>query len=263
MSMDEWTAFPYDATPYQRDPATLRRLWPRLHAGDVEPLPADRATFAAWALYHAGEFRRAVDAGLELAAAGMPAGVRVANRAQAVYATYLEPRDVVKQALFLEVAQRAGQRADDDPTDAGAWYGIGYALGRYGQSISVARALAEGLGMRVKSALETTIRIAPLHAEAHLALGTFHAEIIDKIGALLGRTQGASKDAGLAFYKSALRLNPTSAITMIEYARGMVMLEGEKRLDEATSLYRAASACVPLDAAERLEVEMAKAELED
>ena len=44
---------------------------------------------------------------------------------------------------------------------------------------------------------------------------------------------------------------------------GMVMLEGEKRMQEATRLFEAAAASEPLDAAERLDVDMAKAELED
>ena len=115
----------------------------------------------------------------------------------------------------------------------------------------------------MKNALETTIKLAPKHADAHIALGAFHAEIIDKVGSLLGRTQGASKDAGLVHYKTALKLNPTSAIARIEYANGLVMLEGEKRMHEATKLYEEAAACEPLDATERLDVEMAKAELED
>ena len=115
----------------------------------------------------------------------------------------------------------------------------------------------------MKKALETTIRLSPGHADAHVALGSFHAEVIDKVGALLGLTQGASRDAGLAFYKAALKLNPTSAIAMIEYANGMVMLEGERRLPEATRLYQAAAATEPLDAAERLDVEMAKTALKD
>ena len=88
-------------------------------------------------------------------------------------------------------------------------------------------------------------------------------EVIDKVGSLLGRTQGASKDAGLLHYKTALKLNPTSAIAMVEYANGLVMLEGEKRMKEATRLYEDAAACEPLDAMERLDVEMAKTELED
>ena len=67
---------------------------------------------------------------------------------------------------------------------------MAYALGRYSQGISVAKALAQGLGGKVKNALETTIKLAPKHADAHIALGAFHAEVIDKVGSLLGRTPG-------------------------------------------------------------------------
>ena len=41
------------------------------------------------------------------------------------------------------------------------------------------------------------------------------------------------------------------------------MLEGEKRMKEAEKLYVDAAACTPLDAMERLDVEMAKEELEE
>jgi hypothetical protein len=50
---------------------------------------------------------------------------------------------------------------------------------------------------------------------------------------------------------------------MVEYANGLVMLEGDKRMAEAEKLYQDAADCTPLDAMERLDVEMAKAELED
>jgi hypothetical protein len=139
---------------------------------------------------------------------------------------------------------------------------MAYALGRYSQGISVTKALAQGLGGKVKSALETTIKLAPRHADAHIALGAFHAEVIDKVGGLLGRTQGASKDVGLAMYKQALKLNPGSAIAKIEYANGLVMLEGEKKMKEAEKLYAEAAEAEAADAMERLDVEAAKAELE-
>jgi hypothetical protein len=41
------------------------------------------------------------------------------------------------------------------------------------------------------------------------------------------------------------------------------MLEGDKRMKEAEKLYADAAECKPLDAMERLDVEMAKEELED
>ena len=261
--MAKWTAFPHDAAEYTYDAATLKKKWARLHAGDAEPLPKDDKVLAAWALFHAGEFHKAVEAGLKAVAAGAPAGLTVANKAQAIYANYLEPSEKGKQALYLEVVSRAERRTAEDPKDANGWYCMAYALGRYSQSISIAKALAQGLGGKVKNALETTIRLSPKHADAHIALGAFHAEVIDKVGSLLGHTQGASRDAGLTFYKTALNLNPSSAIAMVEYANGMVMLEGNKRMKEATGLYEAAAASQPLDAAERLDVEMAKAELED
>jgi hypothetical protein len=41
------------------------------------------------------------------------------------------------------------------------------------------------------------------------------------------------------------------------------MLEGDKRMKEAEALYAEAAQSQPMDAMERLDVEMAKAELED
>jgi hypothetical protein len=257
--MAKWTAFPHDAAPYTYDAAALKKHWARLHAGDAEPLPADAKVLAAWALFHAGEFQKAAEAGLKAGGAG----ITVANKAQAIYANYLEKSEKTKLALFMEVAERAEAQIAADGTNANAHYFMAYALGRYSQGISIAKALAQGLGGKVKSALETAIKLAPKHADAHIALGAFHAEVIDKVGSLLGRTQGASKDAGLAMFKTALKLNPTSAIAMVEYANGLVMLEGEKKMKEATQLYEDAAACTPMDAMERLDVEMAKAELED
>jgi len=257
--MAKWTAFPHDAAEYTYDAAAQKKHWARLHAGDAEPLPTDAKVLAAWALFHAGEFQKAVEAGLKAGGAG----ITVANKAQAIYANYLEKSEKTKLALFMEVAERAEAQIAADSKNANAHYFMAYALGRYSQGISIAKALAQGLGSKVKSALETTIKLAPKHADAHIALGAFHAEIIDKVGSLLGRTQGASKDAGLAMFKTALKLNPTSAIAMVEYANGLVMLEGEKKMKEATRLYEDAAACTPMDAMERLDVEMAKAELQD
>jgi hypothetical protein len=255
--MAKWTAFPYDKFDY--DSASLKKHWARLHAGDAEAAPKDAKVLEAWVLFHNGEFQKAHDAGLK---AG-DAGITVANKAQAIYANYLEKSEKAKLAMFMEVAERAEAQAAGDPKNANAHYFMAYALGRYSQGISVAKALAQGLGSKVKTALETAIKLQPKHADAHIALGAFHAEVIDKVGSLLGKTQGASKASGLEMYKQALKLNPASAIAMVEYANGLVMLEGDKKMAEAEKLYADAAACTPMDAMERLDVEMAKAELED
>jgi len=257
--MAKWTAFPYDSAAYSYDAAGLKKHWARLHAGDAEPYPKDDKVLAAWALFHAGDFQKAFDAGLKAGGGG----ITVANKAQAIYANYLEKSEKTKLAMFLEVAERAEAQQAAEPKNPNAFYWQAYAIGRYGQGISVAKALAQGLGSKVKNALETTIKLAPKHADAHIALASFHAEVIDKVGKLLGRTQGADAATGLKLYKEALKLNPTSAIAMVEYANGLVMLEGDKKMKEAEKLYADAAGTTPMDAMERLDVEMAKAELEE
>ncbi|OOG50839.1 tetratricopeptide repeat protein [Polaromonas sp. C04] len=257
--MAKWTAFPH-AGDYDFDAASVKKNWARLHAGDSEPLPPDAKVLAAWVLFHNGEFQKAAEAGLKAGGAG----ITVANKATCIYANYLEKKEKTKLDLFMEVAGRAEAQAAAEPKNANAWYWQAYALGRYSQGISVAKALAQGLGGKVKAALEQTIKLQPKHADAHIALGSFHAEVIDKVGSLIGgMTYGAKKDTGLKLFQEALKLNPGSAIAMIEYANGMVMLEGDKKMKEATRLYEQAAASKPLDAMERLDVEMAKAELED
>ena len=256
--MAKWIAFPY-AGDYVFDAVSVKTNWARLHAGDAEPLPQDAHVLEAWALFHSGEFQKAVDMGLKLGGAGLT----VANKSACIYATYLEKKEKDRLDLFMEVARRASAQAQEDPQNINAHYWQAYSLGRYSQGISVAKALAQGLGTKIKCSLENVIKLEPRHADAHIALGTFHAEVIDKVGSLIGgMTYGAKKDTGLALLQQALKLNFESAIGMIEYANAMMMLDGDKMMKEATQLYQRAAAAQPMDAMERLDVEMARVELE-
>ena len=256
--MAKWSVFPY-AGEYVFDAASVKNNWARLHAGDAEPLPSNPDVLLAWARFHSGDFQTAMELGLQLG----DAGANVANKSACIYATYLEKQEKARLDLFLEVARRAGAQALADPQNINAHYWHAYALARYSHGISVARALAQGLGSQVKESLENVIRLQPRHADAHIALGAFHAEVIDKVGSLIGgMTYGVKKDTGLALLQHALKLNFESAIGMIEYANAMIMLEGEKMMIEATRLYRRAAAATPIDAAERLDAEMARVELE-
>ena len=62
--MARWTAFPHPDKAYVRDDAALKKHWARLHRGDAEPQPKDKAVLEAWRAYHAGDFGKAVEAGL-------------------------------------------------------------------------------------------------------------------------------------------------------------------------------------------------------
>ncbi len=257
--MPQWSSFPH-AGAYPFDTVSVARHWGRLHAGDAEPLPGDTRILRAWALFHSGEFQRATETGLS---AGVD-GITVANKATCVYANYLEKSERIRLALFLEAAERARAQAAEVPANPNAWYWQAYALGRYSRGISVAKALAQGLGKRIKDALEKTLKLQPRHADAHIALGAYHAEVIDKVGALIGRmTHGARKDIGLQMYREGLALNPGSAMAQLEYAGGLVMLGSDPDSPEITRLYQQASALEPLDAKERLDRDLARAELAD
>lgn len=252
--MARWNPFPY-LGEYRFDAESLRRHWARLHGGDAEPLPSDPRLLEAWALFHNGEFQKAMEAGLQLGLSGLT----LANKSACIYASYLENQERARLDLYREVAERAEAHAAQDPDNPNAHYWHAYALGRYSQGTSVAKALAQGLGTRVKASLERTITLQPRHADAHVALGAFHAEVIDKVGALIGSmTYGARKDVGLHLFEEAMRINLQSALAMIEYANALLMLEGDQKLREAARLYREAAALQPLDAAERLDVELAR-----
>lgn len=283
MTRTRWRAFPYADAAYDYQGAALKKHWPRLHAGDREPYPEARglkkllAAHAApeasrsperladslqdaWRTYHRGDFGQAVEAGIAIG----PVGYNVANKAANIYAAYLEPDETRKLALLQELARRAEELQAWAEHMPNAWYFHAQALGRYSQGISIAKALTQGLAGTVRKSLEQAIALEPRHSDAHIAMGLYHAELINKVGAMIaGLTYGASKDAGVEHFKAALKLNPQSAIARIEYANGLVMMFGKARMADATRLYEEAAACAPLDAMERLDVELAKSQLKD
>ncbi len=254
-----WAKFPYADKKFVYTAATLKKAWERLHKGDCEPFPKDEAVVEAWMAFHAGEFHKAAEL--------VPRPVRRHHGRQQgdQHLRQLPRRERQDQACAVRGSRLARgaaaiRRAEERqrvllarlrtrPLRAGHQCGQG---------------AGGGIGGKVKASLETAIKLAPKHADAHIALGAYHAEIIDKVGAMVGGlTYGAKKDVGLKHFETALKLNPDSAIARIEMANGLVMLEGKKALARAEALYGEAAACEPADAMEKLDIELAKAELED
>lgn len=285
MAGNAWSKFPYDPKPYAYAGPALKKAWGRLHAGDLEPFPEPQGLAAlagvkpsgavpgfkgdwedlalrlqdAWRAFHRGDFQEACESGARLG----PMGAQVANKAAAVYCTYLEEDDKRAVRLLTEAARRGEEACRKLPGSANAWYFHAFALGRYAQRISVLKALGEGVGTKVQKALNTAIELEPAHADAHIALGAYHAEIIDKVGALAGKlTYGADRSTAVRHFEKAIKLNPEAAVAYMEYANGLLMMEGDKKRADAVKLYRKAAGCKPADAMERLDVEQAKVELE-
>jgi len=213
----------------------------------------------AWGVFHAGDFAKAIEAGSHLG----PLGAVVASKAAAIDTLYAKHT----QAQVLKILDAAGKRGEEAvrvlDDHANAHYTLALVLGRYSQRISILAALAEGLGGRVRRHLERAVELEPRHAEAHLALGLYHAEIVAKLGSVVASlTYGASREGAAEHFEHALKLAPASPIVLMEFANGLLLLDKAANEKRALALYEKAGACEPLDEMERLDVARARRGLE-
>jgi len=283
MAKTAWSAFPLDAKPYAHAGDALKKAWPRLHAGDAEPFPDGRRAAAlleaagktapkgldadalasrlqdAWRAFHRGDFKAAFEAGEALG----PVGASVAVKAIGIHATYLVDGEAERLKRYEQAAKLAEAAVKALPDEANSHYRLAFALGRYSQGISIAKALKQGIAGKVRDALDTALELAPRHAEAHTALALYHAEIIGKIGAMIGGlTYGAKAVDAESHIKTALKLTPDSPIAHIEYGNVLMLLHGDKKEDAAAAAYEKAAKLKPADAMEALDAEYAREQLE-
>lgn len=277
-----WAAFPHDARAFTFAGDALKKAWPKLHAGDCEPFPDDKRTAAlltaagkaapkldaaalasalqdAWRSFHRGDFKAAFDTGSALG----PVGASVATKAIGIHATYLVDHDAEKLKRFEQAAKLAEAAIKALPHEANSHYRHAFALGRYSQGLSIAKALKQGIAGKVRDSLDAALDLAPKHAEAHTALALYHAEIIGKIGAMIGGlTYGAKAAEAESHIKTALKLTPDSPIAHIEHGNILMLLHGDKKEDAAAAAYEKAAKLKPLDAMEALDAAYAKSQLE-
>ncbi|HET8940634.1 MAG TPA: hypothetical protein VFN13_01430, partial [Rudaea sp.] len=258
----------------------LAKAWSRLHAGDLEPLPdekhiarllkanptlgKDANTISAqlcdaWRAFHRGDFQQAHDTGMALKALG----ASVAIKAGGIHATYLLKNAKDKIARYEALARLADDAIAALPNEANSHYRRAFALGRYSQCLSITQALAQGIAGKVRASLDTTLKLAPKHAEAHTAMGLYHAEIVGKVGGMLAKlTYGASAAEADKQLQQALKLTPNSPIAWVEYANALLLLHGDKREDDAAAAFDKAARCKPRDAMEALDAAYARAQIE-
>ena len=282
MAAAKWAAFPHDAKGFAFAGDALKKAWPQLHAGDCEPYPDSKYAAAllkaagkaapkldadalasalqdAWRAFHRGDFKTAFDTGEKLG----PVGASVAVKAIGIHATYLVGSDAEKLKRFEQAAKLAEAAVKALPGEANSHYRLAFALGRYSQGLSIVKALKEGIATKVRTALDTTLELAPKHAEAHTAMAVYHAEIVNKIGALIGgMTYGAKPAEAEKHIKAALKLTPTSPIAHIEHGNVLMLLYGDKKEDEAAAAYEKAAKAKPADAMETLDSAYAREQIE-
>ena len=277
-----WAAFPHDAKGFAYAGDALKKAWPKLHAGDCEPFPDSKRAAAllkaagktapkldadaladalqdAWRAFHRGDFKAAFDTGQALG----PVGASVAVKALGIHATHLVGDEAEQLKRYEQASTLAEAAAKALPDEANSHYRLAFALGRYSQGLSISKALKMGIATKVRAALDETLSLAPKHAEAHTALALYHAEIINKIGAMIGGlTYGAKASEAEKHIKDALKLTPASPIAHIEHGNVLLLLDEKRNEDAAASAYEKAAKCKPLDAMEALDAAYAQEQLE-
>ncbi len=257
--MSDWKPYPHNSQDFDYSLDQLHDHWTTLHQGDQQPWPDEQPIQVIWQHYHAGRLGEAIDAG----AAHGPNAFAPHCKAMVIYADHIEEDESIQQSIYQQAVEIAEQAVDNHPDDPNAHYLHAFALGRYAQSISIAQALRQGLAGKIGNSLKSCVEMCPEHSEAHLALGLYHAEIIDKVGKMVGKmTYGASEDKALEHLQTALQLNPDAPITQVEYGNGIYVLYGDKRIDDANEAYRIAAQSSARDAIEKLDQEFAASEVE-
>lgn len=277
-----WAAFPHDAKAFQYAGDALKKAWPKLHAGDCEPFPDARHAAAllkatgklapkldaealatalqdAWRAFHRGDFQQAHEAGAALG----PVGASVAVKAVGIHSTYLVEDEDERLRRYEQAGKLAEAAIKALPDEANSHYRHAFALGRYSQGISIAKALKLGIAGKVRTSLDAALALAPKHAEAHTALALYHAEIVGKIGAMIGGlTYGAKASEAEKHIREALKFTPASPIAHVEHGNLLLLLDARRNEDAAAEAYEKAAKCKPLDAMETLDAAWAREQIE-
>ena len=121
----------------------------------------------------------------------------------------------------------------------------------------------ESLAGKVRESLDKALAIEPDHAEARLAMAVYHAEVVSKVGGLIGgMTYGAKASEAEKHLAAALKLMPKSPVAHLEQGNVALLLHGAKGEDAAAAAYEKAAGLKPRDAMEWLDARHAASQIE-
>jgi hypothetical protein len=222
--MAKWTPFPH-AGQFRLDAAQLKKQWARLHTGDAEPLPKDPPCCRPGCISTTASSRRHPKSAWQQAARASPQPTR-RRRFTPTTSRRRKRRVWSCSCRWPNRPQATGRPTRRTPTPG---TGMPTHWAATARASAWPRRWPRGWAARFVSRWKKPSPSRPAHADAHIALGAFHAEVIDKVGALIGgMTYGAKKDKA-STVPGGTAPQPGSAIAMIEYANALVMLEGERK----------------------------------
>ena len=203
--------------------------------------------------YKNGDFTGAVQTAVALNTSD---GFALAAKSNSIFAS--TQMNSKQEAIYVQSEKYARSAIGLDANNSDGYFEIARALGRLSQLRGILAALAQGLGGQIKDNLDKAIRLDPQYANALVALGLWHAEIVGQGVAFL---YGADPTKGLAAFNRAIKLEPKAIIHHVEFARGLMLIDAGKNKGEAIAQLEIAVTLTPRDAAEKLDLERAKRDL--
>lgn len=283
-----WQKFPYPNEAYSYQGDALKAAWPELHGIDNEPYPSaenlknlfertgadqpgspyaivnfngDYDALAekmqdAWRAYHRGDFETAFNGSKDLGLAGF----YLALRARAVHGLYLVEDKAQRKDFIADYLWPKYDLLKDNPIDyANAYFGVLYALGRYGQIIPIPQAIADGMPFKIRKLLDQVMEQDAHHPENLVIYGIYHCDIVAKIGGFMSRvTFGAKESTCIDYFEKALALQPEDIGIRLEYILEMIAVDREKYSTQMLRQYETIKSIQPKDAKEVLEKKLAE-----
>ena len=211
----------------------------------------------AWVEFHNGYFEKAHEKGKQCG----PVAGYITGLAMNSLATYRTPEQE-RADLYLQAAEQAKANNKILPGDVNAEYVYAFNMGRYSETVSIAKAISSGAGLSFKKGLEACLRLKPDHVPSLLAQGALYAQVIDAVGELAAKVSfGATRKKVFAAYDTAMTVKNPPPVVYLEYAKNILLLD-TKQKTKADALLRSALEAPVYDPLDVYDQQEAKALLE-
>ena len=199
---------------------------------------SDDGMAAAEAAYAEGRLLRSA----ELAEAlGTSDGHALAALCLALQAEYLAAQDD-KPALVERAAAAADEAIRLDPDNADAYMRSARALELHVGLIGRLRAARQGLAGKARDLVSSAVERGPNNAEAHLGLGSWHADVVAAGFIARAMFGEANREDAVRHFERALELGGDSKYVRLEYARRLPKLDRKGGRERARTLLAEAAA---------------------
>ncbi|MCY4313011.1 MAG: hypothetical protein OXD44_04825 [Gammaproteobacteria bacterium] len=167
---------------------------------------------------------------------GGASGFALAANSLNTHALYYAEKEE-QSGLFRHAMDLAERAVEIDPKSLRGHFELVRAMGKYAQGIGRIKAMSEKYAEQIREHLEIALSLDDNSADAHLALGSWHAGLIEVMGSFLaGVLFGANRKDAFFHIERALELDPDGIDTHYGSANGYLALGKRKYRKKAEGL---------------------------